>query len=242
MRIWEEQNMLEVSNLTVGYGGMPVVQDVSFNVEKGKIIALIGSNGAGKTTTLKAVCGLLPTMAGEITFEGKSIVGIPAYKILQLGISMVPEGRLLFGKMSVENNLIMGAYLNKDKDDVKKKLSQIYELFPRIHERLKQTAETLSGGEQQMVAFARGLMSNPKLIILDEPSLGLMPKLVIEVFEFTKKIRELGITVILVEQNINDALAIADYAYVIQNGKTVMEATGAQLKANPKVKKAFLGI
>jgi branched-chain amino acid transport system ATP-binding protein len=234
--------MLEVRNLAVGYGGMPVVQDVSFSVAKGKLIALIGSNGAGKTTTLKAVCGLLPTMAGEITFEGKSIVGIPAYKILQLGISMVPEGRLLFGKMSVENNLVMGAYLNKDQDDVKKKLGQIYELFPRVKERLKQTAETLSGGEQQMVAFARGLMSNPKLIILDEPSLGLMPKLVMEVFEFTQKIKELGITVILVEQNINEALALADYAYVIQNGKTIMEATGAQLKANPEVKKAFLGI
>jgi branched-chain amino acid transport system ATP-binding protein len=234
--------MLEVRNLAVGYGGMPVVQDVSFSVAKGKLIALIGSNGAGKTTTLKAVCGLLPTMAGEITFEGKSIVGIPAYKILQLGISMVPEGRLLFGKMSVENNLVMGAYLNKDQDDVKKKLGQIYELFPRVKERLKQTAETLSGGEQQMVAFARGLMSNPKLIILDEPSLGLMPKLVMEVFEFTQKIKELGITAILVEQNINEALALADYAYVIQNGKTIMEATGAQLKANPEVKKAFLGI
>lgn len=234
--------MLEVKKLSVGYSGMPVVQDVSFNVEKGKLIALVGSNGAGKTTTLKAVCGLLKSMAGEIYFEGKPIINLPAHKILKLGISMVPEGRLLFGQMSVENNLIMGAYLNKDKNDVKRKLDQIYELFPRVKERLKQTAETLSGGEQQMVAIARGLMSNPKLLVLDEPSLGLMPKLVSEVFEFIHRIKELGITVILVEQNINETLAIADYAYVIQNGKTVMEATGEQLKLNPEVKKVFLGM
>jgi len=234
--------MLEVKRLAAGYKGMCVVQDVSFNVERGKLVALVGSNGAGKTTSLKAVCGLLKPMGGDINFEGKSIIGTPAHKILQLGISMVPEGRLLFGKMTVENNLIMGAFLNKDRNDVKKKLGQMYELFLRLKERLKQTAETLSGGEQQMVAIARGLMSNPKMIILDEPSLGLMPKLVTEVFEFTKKIRELGLTIILVEQNITAALSIADYAYVIQNGETVLEATGEKLKANPELKKAFLGM
>ncbi len=233
--------MLEVKNLKTGYGGVPVVHDVSFKVDKGKIIAILGSNGAGKTTTLKAVTGSVKAMSGDILYEGKSILGMPTYKLAELGISMVPEGRHLFGKLSVKDNLLMGAYLTRDKKTVSDRLEQVYTLFPRIKERLRQQADTLSGGEQQMVAIARGLMSNPKLLILDEPSLGLMPILVAEIFEFVKTISKSGVTVVLVEQNAVDTLAICDYAYVIQNGETVIEGTGSELLENEEVKKAYLG-
>ncbi len=233
--------MLEVKNLKTGYGGVPVVHDVSFKVDKGKIIAILGSNGAGKTTTLKAVTGSVKAMSGDILYEGKSILGMPTYKLAELGISMVPEGRHLFGKLSVKDNLLMGAYLTRDKKTVSDRLEQVFTLFPRVKERLRQQADTLSGGEQQMVAIARGLMSNPKLLILDEPSLGLMPILVAEIFEFVKTISKSGVTVVLVEQNAVDTLAICDYAYVIQNGETVIEGTGSELLENEEVKKAYLG-
>jgi branched-chain amino acid transport system ATP-binding protein len=233
--------MLEVKNLKTGYSGVPVVHDVSFKVDKGQIAAILGSNGAGKTTTLRAILGTIKVMKGDILYEGKSIVGTPTHKLAAMGISMVPEGRHLFGKMSVRDNLLMGAYLTVDKQVVAARLEKIYTLFPRVKERLKQQADTLSGGEQQMVAIARGLMLDPKLLILDEPSLGLMPILVAEIFEFVKRISATGVTVILVEQNAVDTLAMCDYAYVVQNGETVIEGRGADLLQNEEVKKAYLG-
>lgn len=234
--------MLKVEHLKAGYGGMPVVHDACFEVKEGQVVGLIGSNGAGKTTTLKAVTGIAKPLGGTITYEGQVISGKKANDVVKLGINMVPEGRHLFGKMSVKDNIMMGAYLIKDKERKEKRLQQVYEMFPRVKERLKQTAATLSGGEQQMVAIARGLMSEPKLLILDEPSLGLSPKLVGEIFEFVGRIKELGITVIIVEQNVNMTLEISDYAYVIQNGETVFEGTGQEMLANEDVKKAYLGL
>lgn len=233
--------MLEVKNLQAGYGELLVVHDVSFTVEKGSVVAILGSNGSGKTTTLRAVAGDIPVLGGDILFEGKSIAGTPPYRLVEMGISMVPEGRHLFGKMSVEDNLAMGAYLIRDKKKIAQMLEEIYTLMPRVKERAKQMAETLSGGEQQMVAIARGLMSNPRLLILDEPSLGLMPILVAEIFEFITRISKRGMTIIIVEQNAIDALAISDYAYVVQNGETVISGTGQELLVNEKVKKAYLG-
>lgn len=221
---------------------MPVVHDVSFEVKEGQVVGLIGSNGSGKTTSLKAVTGVAKPLGGTITYGGQVISGKKANDVVKLGISMVPEGRHLFGKMTVKDNIMMGAYLIKDKAKKEKRLAEIYEMFPRVKERLNQIAGTLSGGEQQMVAIARGLMAEPKLLILDEPSLGLSPKLVGEVFEFIKRIKSLGITVIIVEQNVNETLEISDYAYVIQNGETVFEGTGQDLLTNDEVKKAYLGL
>lgn len=234
--------MLKVEHLQAGYGGMPVVHDVSFEVKKGQVVGLIGSNGSGKSTTLKAVTGIAKPMGGTVTFENKIISGLKPNEVVKLGISMVPEGRHLFGKMTVKENILMGAYLNKDKEKKEKKFEEIYEMFPRVKERANQMAATLSGGEQQMVAIARGLMASPKLLILDEPSLGLSPKLVGEVFEFIKKIQALGITVIIVEQNVTETLKLADYAYVIQNGETVFHGTGEEMLSNEEVKKAYLGL
>ncbi len=234
--------MLKVEHLKAGYGGMPVVHDVSFEVKEGQVVGLIGSNGSGKTTSLKAVTGVAKPLGGTITYDGQIISGKKANDVVKMGISMVPEGRHLFGKMTVKDNIMMGAYLIKDKAKKEKRLAEIYEMFPRVKERLNQMAGTLSGGEQQMVAIARGLMAEPKLLILDEPSLGLSPKLVGEVFEFIKRIKSLGITVIIVEQNVNETLEISDYAYVIQNGETVFEGTGRDLLTNDEVKKAYLGL
>jgi branched-chain amino acid transport system ATP-binding protein len=218
--------MLEVKNLKFGYSAMmPVLNDISFQAGNREIVAILGSNGAGKTTTLKTVSGLLKPWEGAITYNGEDITGMPAYEVLKKGISLVPEGRMLFGKLTVYENLSMGAYTRKNQDEIKKTLDMVYELFPRVRERAEQKAETLSGGEQQMVAIARGLMSKPSLLILDEPSLGLMPKLVKEVLQFVKTIRETGISVLIVEQNVNETLAIADRAYVIQDGTTVISGT-----------------
>lgn len=233
--------LLEVKNLRAGYGYVEVLHDVSFSVREGEILAILGSNGAGKTSTLRAVTGEIKPMSGEILYRGKSIVGVPTYKLASMGISMVPEGRHLFGDLSVQDNLLMGAYLIKDQQKIKENLENVYELFPRVKERANQTARTLSGGEQQMVAIARGMMMNPKVLILDEPSLGLMPKLVAEIFDFIKEIAKLGITILIVEQNAVDTLAFCNYAYVIQNGETVIEGTGEDLLNNEDVKKAYLG-
>lgn len=234
-------NLLEVKNLRAGYGYVEVVHNVSFSVREGEILAILGSNGAGKTSTLRAVTGEIKPMSGEILYRGKSIVGVPTYKLASMGISMVPEGRHLFGDLSVQDNLLMGAYLIKDQEKIKQNLEEVYRLFPRVKERASQTARTLSGGEQQMVAIARGMMMNPKVLILDEPSLGLMPKLVAEIFDFIKQISKLGITILIVEQNAVDTLAFCDYAFVIQNGETVIEGTGKELLDNEDVKKAYLG-
>lgn len=240
--IWEVAHMLEVKHLRAGYSGIPVVHDVSFSLKSGSILGLIGSNGSGKSTTLKAVTGLIKPMGGEIIYEGVSIAGIEPHKLVEKGIAMVPEGRHLFGKLSVQDNLLMGAYLIRDKELQHKRLQQIYEMFPRVEERLRQTAETLSGGEQQMVAIARGLMSEPRLLILDEPSLGLAPNLVADIFKFVREIKDLGITIILVEQNVNETLDLADYIYVIQNGETVIEGDAEAMKSNPEIRRAYLGL
>ena len=235
--------MLEVKNLEFGYSAMmPVLNDISFQAGNQEIVAILGSNGAGKTTTLKTVSGLLKPWEGTITYNGEDITGMPAYGVLKKGISLVPEGRMLFGKLTVYENLSMGAYTRKNQDEIKKTLDMVYELFPRVRERAEQKAETLSGGEQQMVAIARGLMSNPSLLILDEPSLGLMPKLVKEVLQFVKTIRETGISVLIVEQNVNETLAIADRAYVIQDGSTVISGAPEELKDNDEIRRIYLGM
>ena len=235
------EKLIEVKNLRAGYGSVEVVHNVSFSVEEGKIVAILGSNGAGKTSTLRALTGTIPATGGEILFRGQSIKNTPTYRLASMGISMVPEGRHLFGNLSVENNLMMGAYMIRDKQRIQENLQAVYKLFPRVQERSRQIARTLSGGEQQMVAIARGMMMNPKVLILDEPSLGLMPKLVKEIFLFIKEIAQMGITIIIVEQNALDTLKFCDYAYVIQNGETVIEGTGKDLLANEEVKKAYLG-
>ena len=235
--------MLEVKNLKFGYSAMmPVLNDISFQAGNQEIVAILGSNGAGKTTTLKTVSGLLKPWEGTITYNGEDITGMPAYGVLKKGISLVPEGRMLFGKLTVYENLSMGAYTRKNQDEIKKTLDMVYELFPRVRERAEQKAETLSGGEQQMVAIARGLMSNPSLLILDEPSLGLMPKLVKEVLQFVKTIRETGISVLIVEQNVNETLAIADRAYVIQDGSTVISGAPEELKDNDEIRRIYPGM
>lgn len=235
--------IIEVENLRAAYGFVEVVHDVSFSIEEGQIIAILGSNGAGKTSTLRALTGSreIKVTAGDIKLNGKSILGTPTNKLAAMGVSMVPEGRHLFGNLTVQDNLLMGAYLINDKEKLQANLEEVYRLFPRVEERKNQIARTLSGGEQQMVAIARGMMMNPKVLILDEPSLGLMPKLVQEIFEFIKQIAKMGITILIVEQNAQDTLAFADYAYVIQNGETVIEGTGAELLVNDDVKKAYLG-
>ncbi len=234
--------MLVVKDLCAGYDGTPIVNKLSFEVEKGKIVALLGSNGVGKTTALRSIVGRVKPTSGDVIYEGKSINNVPVHKMVELGIAMVPEGRHLFGKMSVSDNLKMGAYRVKDKKATKQKLEEIYDIFPRIKERGSQLAETLSGGEQQMVAIARGLMGQPRLLILDEPSLGIAPKLVEEMFEFIKGINKMGMTIIIVEQNVVDTLQFSDYAYLISNGQNILEGTGQELLQDERVKEIYLGI
>ena len=233
--------MLEVKNVKAGYDSVTIVHDASFNIKEGTIVALLGTNGSGKTTLLRAITGAIPITDGSITFMGKSIVGMKSHDLVKLGISMVPEGRHLFGKLSVRDNLLMGAYLTKDKQEIQNRLDMVYELLPVVEKRSKQYAQTLTSGEQQMVAIGRGLMSNPKLLILDEPSLGLMPKLVGEIFEFITKISDVGKTILMVEQNATAALEMCDYGYVLKNGETVIEGSGQVLLADENIKKAYLG-
>ncbi len=234
--------MLKVKDLEAGYGKMPAIHGVSFEVEEGKIVAILGSNGAGKTTTLKTVMGILKATKGEVTYKGESLIGVPSHLMVTKGLSMVPEGRHLFPKLSIYDNLMMGAYTIKDKSQIEKTLETIYGIFPILKERSTQLAGTMSGGEQQMVAISRALMGNPQLLILDEPSLGIMPKLVDEIFEFIVKInKEMGVTIVIIEQNADKTLAFADYAYVINEGKTVLEGTGDERRANDEVQKVYLG-
>lgn len=234
--------MLTVKNLKAGYGGTPAIHDISFEVREGQIVAILGSNGAGKTTALKTIMGMIKPMAGEIIYDGDSLIGVPCHQMVEKGLAMVPEGRHLFPKMTILDNLMMGSYTIKDKSSIDETLATVYKIFPRLEERKNQLAGTLSGGEQQMVAIGRALMSKPKVLILDEPSLGLMPKLVNEVFEFVKEINQMGVTVIIIEQNAEQTLAFSDYAYVVSNGETVMEGTGQALLMDDQVQKIYLGM
>ncbi len=233
--------MLEIKNLHVYYGQIHALKGVSFVVRKGEIVTLIGGNGAGKTTTLKTISGLIPLKEGEILYQGESITGVKAHDLVSQGLVQVPEGRHVFPSMSVQENLDLGAYTRKDKKAVKEDLDKVFHLFPRLKERRQQLAGTLSGGEQQMLAMARALMSSPKLLLLDEPSMGLAPLLVREIFNIVTEINSTGVTILLVEQNANMALSIANRGYVIETGRVVLEGEAASLAANEAVKKAYLG-
>ena len=233
--------LLEVNNLEVHYGVIKALKNVSFEVNEGEIIALIGANGAGKTTTLQTISGILPVTSGNIILNGQDITKVPAHKIVRLGISQVPEGRRVFSQLSVLDNLKMGAFIRNDKEQIETDLENIYKRFPRLFERKNQLAGTLSGGEQQMLAMGRALMSNPKILLLDEPSMGLSPILVSEIFDIIKSINESGVTVLLVEQNAKKALSIANRAYALETGNVVVSGNAADLINDDKIKKAYLG-
>lgn len=233
--------MLKVEKLNVHYGVIHALKDVSMEVKEGEIVSLIGANGAGKTTLLQTISGLLKKTSGEVVFLGKSMNKVSAKNIVKEGITQVPEGRHIFSGMSVYENLLMGAYLRKDKDGIKADLQDIYQRFPILEKRSSQDASTLSGGEQQMLAMGRALMARPKILLLDEPSMGLAPILVKEIFNIIKDINEKGTTVLLVEQNAKMALSIADRAYVMETGNIVMTGTGADLVNSPEIQKAYLG-
>ena len=233
--------MLEVKNLEVYYGVIQAIKGISFEVNEGEVIALIGANGAGKTTTLQTITGMLSPAAGEIIFEGCDISKIPGHKIVSMGMAHVPEGRRVFAELSVYENLKLGAYTRKDKQEIAETLAKVYESFPRLEERKNQLAGTLSGGEQQMLAMGRAIMAKPKLLLLDEPSMGLAPIIVNQIYDLIREIRDSGITVLLVEQNARKALGICDYAYVLENGKINLSGSGEELLQSDAVRKAYLG-
>ena len=234
-------SMLKVTDLQVYYGVIQALKGISFEVNEGEVIALIGANGAGKTTILHTVTGLINQKAGKIEFEGKDISHTPAYKIVAEGMAHVPEGRRVFAELSVYDNLMMGAYTRKDKKEIAETLAMVYKRFPRLEERKKQMAGTLSGGEQQMLAMGRALMSKPKIILMDEPSMGLSPIFVNEIFDIIKAVSASGTTVLLVEQNAKKVLSIADRAYVLETGKIILEGDAKVLMNDERVKKAYLG-
>lgn len=234
--------MLEVSNLAAGYGQLQVLWDVSLKVGQGEVVAILGSNGAGKTTTLKAIMNMIPIKSGDVTFEEKDIKGLPVYAMTKLGLAFVPEERNLFQAMTVRENLLLGAYIIKDRIKAQENMEYVLKLFPRLAERRNQYAGTMSGGERQMLAIARGLMSNPKVVILDEPSMGLDPKNVVLVFETIKKLQKEKVTVLIVEQNVNTTLKVADRAYVMEQGRVVMEGGADELARDNHVKKLYLGV
>lgn len=233
--------MLEVKDLEVYYGLIQAIKGVSFEVNQGEVIALIGANGAGKTTILHTVTGLLSPKRGQVIFEGKDITKVPAHKIVSMGMAHVPEGRRVFAELSVYENLRMGAYTRKDRSEIEESLANVYKRFPRLEERKNQMAGTLSGGEQQMLAMGRALMSKPKIILMDEPSMGLSPILVNEIFDIIQAVSESGTTVLLVEQNAKKALSIADRAYVLETGNIVLEGKAKDLLEDDSIKKAYLG-
>ena len=234
-------SMLKVTDLQVYYGVIQALKGISFEVNEGEVIVLIGANGAGKTTILHTVTGLINQKAGKIEFEGKDISHTPAYKIVAEGMAHVPEGRRVFAELSVYDNLMMGAYTRKDKKEIAETLAMVYKRFPRLEERKKQMAGTLSGGEQQMLAMGRALMSKPKIILMDEPSMGLSPIFVNEIFDIIKAVSASGTTVLLVEQNAKKALSIADRAYVLETGNIILEGDAKVLMNDERVKKAYLG-
>lgn len=233
--------MLQVTDLKVNYGVIQAIKGVSFEVNEGEVIALIGANGAGKTTILHTVTGLIAPKSGKIEFEGKDITKMPAHKIVTLGMAHVPEGRRVFADLSVYENLLMGAFTRKDKDEIAKTLEMVYKRFPRLRERKNQVAGTLSGGEQQMLAMGRALMSHPKILLMDEPSMGLSPIFVEEIFHIIREISASGTTVLLVEQNAKKALAIANRAYVLETGNIVLSGDAKEMMNNDSIKKAYLG-
>ncbi len=233
--------LLEIQNLEVYYGVINALKSVSFEVNEGEIVTLIGANGAGKTTTMQSIMGFIQPKSGNILYQGQSIVGLPTHKIMRMGLTQVPEGRRIFSELNVYENLIMGAYTSKNRASVRSDLEEIYTLFPRLAERRNQMAGMLSGGEQQMLAMGRALMSHPKLLMLDEPSMGLAPILVSQVFDMIKHLNETGTTILLVEQNAEKALSIADRAYVMETGAITLSGTGSELAASEKVRNAYLG-
>lgn len=233
--------MLEIKDLEVYYGVIRAIKGVSFEVNEGEVIALIGANGAGKTTILHTITGLIPAKKGSIVYEGKELTKVPPHKIVSMGMAHVPEGRRVFQELSVLENLKLGAYTRKDKSEIAESLKRVYERFPRLEERKNQVAGTLSGGEQQMLAMGRALMSKPKIVLMDEPSMGLSPLLVSEIFDIIKEISESGTTVLLVEQNAKKALSIADRAYVLETGNITLTGRASDLLNDDAVKKAYLG-
>ncbi|MBM4341348.1 MAG: ABC transporter ATP-binding protein [Deltaproteobacteria bacterium] len=234
--------MLRVDKIRVHYEGIPALHEVTFEVNPGELVAIVGGNGAGKSTALKAIIGTVRPVSGRISFNGKDITREQTAKIVKLGVVYVPESRRIFGPLSVEENLLLGAFTSSSEDEAREHLTHVYRLFPRLKERLRQRGETLSGGEQQMLAIGRGLMIRPKLLMLDEPSLGLMPKLVTELFQTISLLKEEGYTILLVEQNVREALELADRGYVLQTGRTIHTGTGKELLESDIVKKAFLGL
>jgi branched-chain amino acid transport system ATP-binding protein len=234
-------SVLKVEGLTCRYGKVAAVRELTIEVREGELVSLIGANGAGKTTTLKAISGVLPPVAGRITFQGEDITHAGARRVLQLGIAHCPEGRRVFPYMTVAENLEMGCYLRADADGIARDMARLFERFPILHERRHQAAGTLSGGEQQMLAISRALMSRPKLVLFDEPSLGLAPNLVERTFDIIKEIRGQGVTVVMVEQNAFAALELSDRSYVLEQGRLTLTGTGAELLDNPHVKSAYLG-
>jgi branched-chain amino acid transport system ATP-binding protein len=234
--------MLSVREISVGYKELLAVQNVSFEVREGEVVSLVGSNGAGKSTIIRTIAGLLHPKAGEIYFDKEPIHLTPPYEIVKKKISMIPEGRRLFGRLSALDNLLLGSYALESKEEIQKALENVFELFPILRERRNQRADTLSGGEQQQLAIARGLMSRPSLLMLDEPSLGLMPKLLSEIFRIIHEISQNGVTVLMVEQNVFEALQISHRAYVLQTGRIVLEGRGEDLLKSDLVRKAYLGM
>ena len=232
-------SLLEIKDLRVSYGGIEALKGISFHVEEGQIVTLIGANGAGKSTTLRAISGLAPVKSGAILYDGQAINGLNPQKIVSMGVGMVPEGRRVFPNLMVLENLKIGAYLRRD--DLKHDIEYVYSLFPRLRERSWQMAGTLSGGEQQMLAVGRALMMKPRILMMDEPSLGLAPLVIRDIFEIIKTLHAQGMTILLVEQNANAALKVADYAFVLQTGMMGVQGTGAELLDNPEVKAAYLG-
>ena len=234
--------MLEVEHVSAAYGMVQVLWDVSFKINKGEIVSIIGPNGAGKTTLVRTIMGLLPAKSGSISFKGEKIEALPPYEIVEKGITLIPEGREIFPRMTVEENIRLGAYTIKDKTEVNETKKRVYDIFPVLKKKEKSLAQTLSGGEQQMLVICRSLMSNPELLILDEPSLGLAPIIVEKVLDTLQKINEDGVTILLVEQNIRDSLNLANRAYVLEEGKIIIEGEGRKLLSNDHIQEVYLGV
>ena len=233
--------LLELRQLHVAYGGIKAVRGIDLKVEKGELVCLIGANGAGKTTTLKAICGLVHASPDSVHYDGQNIVGVPSFALVRRGLAMVPEGRGVFGQLTIEENLAMGAYIRTDRDGVRSDIEHVFTLFPRLKERRRQTAGTMSGGEQQMLAMGRALMSKPRLLLLDEPSMGLAPLMVQKVFETVMQVSREGVTILLIEQNAKLALEVSDRAYVMESGEITLSGNASDLLHDPKVRAAYLG-